>query len=254
MLNCRACLWRCIDALDTPVSVSASKSLLLRRNVTSAFAQGQQRSIRTAPPGSDNDSFDRPGRDEKPDAPLHNGVRSVAHTEYEPWRNSTQAASLRKKVRDGTTRQPKFRGDSNADTRNGEYMKNASGGGFRKDRNDSTDRSAYKPDGSKEAVEVTTQRKLGRRDPSMSSIDWNRRRKELQYLTDPLELATFVKKELMKDKATEMLQLVQMASHSMQAVVSWNHLIDYHLAKGRVSQAFKIYNDVGYYMSNLGLC
>ena len=254
MLNCRACLWRCIDALDTPVTVSASKSLLLHRNVTSAFAQGQQRSIRTAPPASDNDSFDRPGRDERPDAPLHNEVRSVAHTEYEPWRNSTQAASLRKKVRGSTTRPPKFRGDSNADTRNGGYMKIASGGQFRKDRNDITDGPTYKSDGSKKVAEVTSQRKLGRRDPSMSSIDWNRRRKELQYLSDPLELATFVKKELLKDKATEMLQLVQMASHSMQAVVSWNHLIDYHLAKGRVSQAFKIYNDVCYYMPTLSLC
>jgi hypothetical protein len=255
MLNCRVCLWRCIDALDTSVSVSASKSLLLRRNVTSAFAQGQQqRSIRTAPSRRDSNSFDRPGREDKTNAPLHNGVRSLAHTEDEPWKKSTQAASLGRRVRDGRTRQPRFGGDSTAETRNGGYVKIPSGGKFKKYGSDTTDGPASTPYGSREAVEVTPERKLGRRDPRMSSIDWNRRRKEMQYLSDPLELATFVKKELMKDKATEMLQLVQMASHSMQAVVSWNHLIDYHLAKGKVSQAFKIYNDVGFYMSTRGLC
>lgn len=87
-------------------------------------------------------------------------------------------------------------------------------------------------------------RKLGRRDPALPVKDWNRRRRELKHLTDPLELATFVQNELMKDKEEEMLQLVRMASHSMQCIVSWNHLIDYSLAKGKVSQAFKIYNEV----------
>lgn len=35
-----------------------------------------------------------------------------------------------------------------------------------------------------------------------------------------------------------------MASHSMQCIVSWNHIIDHYLAKGKVSAAFKIYNDM----------
>ena len=86
---------------------------------------------------------------------------------------------------------------------------------------------------------------MGKRDPSMSTSDWNRRKRELQYLKDPLDLANFVKKELAKDKSTEMLQLVRMASHSMQCIVSWNHIIDHLLAKEKVTEALKIYNEVG---------
>jgi hypothetical protein len=245
MLNCRACLWRCIDALDTSVSVSASLSLRLRRNVTSAFAQGQQRSIRTAPYGTDNNGTARPSSNVKPNAPLQDAVRNLAHTEEEPWRNSTQAASLRKKVRVAQTRRPVIRGDRRADTGNGAFAKTAREGVSKKTGIEIMEGSSYKSDAAKELAKDSRLRKLGRRDPSTSSKDWNRRRREMQHLADPLALATFVKKELMKDKDTEMLQLVQMASHSMQSVVSWNHLIDYHLAKGRVSQAFKIYNDVG---------
>lgn len=86
--------------------------------------------------------------------------------------------------------------------------------------------------------------KLGKRDPSVSVSDWERRKKELRHLQDPLELANFVRKELGKGKATEMLQLVRMASHSMQCIVSWNHVIDHYLAKERVNDALKVYNDV----------
>jgi hypothetical protein len=83
-----------------------------------------------------------------------------------------------------------------------------------------------------------------RHDPAVSTRDWRRRRRELQYLADPLELANFVKQELTKDKEEEMLQLVRMASRSMQCVVSWNHIIGHSLRKGRVSHALKIYNEV----------
>jgi pentatricopeptide repeat protein len=78
----------------------------------------------------------------------------------------------------------------------------------------------------------------------MSDADWNNRKRELRHLQDPLELATFVRQELQKGKAKEMLQLVRMASHSMQCVVSWNHIIDHHLAKERVNDALKVYNEV----------
>jgi pentatricopeptide repeat protein len=67
---------------------------------------------------------------------------------------------------------------------------------------------------------------------------------ELRHLQDPLELATFVRNELGKDRVEEMLQLTRMASHSMQCVVSWNHIIDHYLAKERVNDALKVYNDV----------
>ena len=86
--------------------------------------------------------------------------------------------------------------------------------------------------------------KLGRRDPSMSEKDWNRRRLELRYLQDPMDLAVFVAKELRKDKIKEMLQLVVMASQSMDCIVSWNHIIKYYLDQGRIANALKVYNDV----------
>ena len=78
----------------------------------------------------------------------------------------------------------------------------------------------------------------------MSDSDWDRRKRELQHLRDPLELAKFVRQELRKNKAEEMSQLVRMASHSMQCVVSWNHIIDHLLTKEEINKALKMYNDV----------
>lgn len=86
--------------------------------------------------------------------------------------------------------------------------------------------------------------KLGSRDPNVSDRDWNNRKRELRHLQDPLELAVFVKSELKKGKAAEMLQLVRMASHSMACIVSWNHIIDHYLANERIADAMKVYNDV----------
>jgi pentatricopeptide repeat protein len=86
---------------------------------------------------------------------------------------------------------------------------------------------------------------LGKRDSRIPTKEWNARRRELQYLKDPLEVAGFVKQELGKDRVSEMLQLVRMASHSMQCVVSWNHIIDYYAANERVSDALRVYNEVG---------
>lgn len=86
--------------------------------------------------------------------------------------------------------------------------------------------------------------KLGKRDTTMSETDWNRRKRELRFLQDPLDLAQFVQAELKKEKVEEMKQLVRMASHSMLCVVSWNHIIDHYLAKSKVGDAMKVYNDV----------
>ncbi|KAK3203110.1 hypothetical protein GRF29_112g239218 [Pseudopithomyces chartarum] len=84
---------------------------------------------------------------------------------------------------------------------------------------------------------------LGKRDPRMTQAEWDRRRKELMFLHDPLEVAAFVKQELAKGRTKEMLQLVCMASHSMQVIVSWNHIID-HMMKTNVNDAMKTYNDM----------
>ncbi|PVI06242.1 pentatricopeptide repeat protein-like protein [Periconia macrospinosa] len=85
---------------------------------------------------------------------------------------------------------------------------------------------------------------LGKRDPRIPAEEWNARKKELQWLKDPLEVAGFVKKELRKDKEKEMIQLVRMASHSMQCTVSWNHIIDHYMAQGKVSNAMKTFTEM----------
>lgn len=119
------------------------------------------------------------------------------------------------------------------------------------------DRALRRPVNKEEMREEVSSREmwLGKRDPRISQAEWDRRKRELQYLRDPLEVAAFVKQELAKGKAKEMLQLVRMASHSMQVVVSWNHIIDHFMKKSTVStndgmklhnvnEAMKTFNEV----------
>lgn len=69
-------------------------------------------------------------------------------------------------------------------------------------------------------------------------------RKELQYLKDPLVLADHVRQYLREDEFDKTLALVRAASKDVQCTVSWNHLIDYELSKGRMNAAIKTYNEV----------
>lgn len=68
--------------------------------------------------------------------------------------------------------------------------------------------------------------------------------KELRYLHDPLKLADHTINLLKKGDYHKALELVKMSSRNMSCTVSWNHLMDYEMYKGRVSNAIKIYNDV----------
>ncbi|KAF2016305.1 hypothetical protein BU24DRAFT_312340, partial [Aaosphaeria arxii CBS 175.79] len=190
MLNCRACLWRCIQALDT----SPSATQRLRRDAPSVLRHGQRRSFQT--PSNLIPEYARPARSVRYSGP-----------KTDSWSESPQAANIRMKARKSLTQR-------------------------RPPAQDSVAPAAFPP------------RKMGRRDPSVSTTDFNRRKKELQHLTDPLELANFVQKELAKGKDTEMLQLVRMASHSMQSTVAWNHIINHYLLNGRVSVALGVYNDM----------
>jgi hypothetical protein len=137
------------------------------------------------------------------------GLETDKIPEVDRWRRSTQAAGMKAKERKALTKPP----------------------------------AAAKQNAATHASASSETSK--RRDPAIPLADWNRRRRELQHLADPLELANFVKQELRKGKETEMLQLVRIASRSMQCVVSWNHIIKYTLDKGRVAQALKFYNEVG---------
>ena len=67
---------------------------------------------------------------------------------------------------------------------------------------------------------------------------------ELRWLKDPLKLAAKVVDLLRKDEFQKSLELVRVASKDIQCTVSWNHLVDYEMSKGRVTNASKIYNEV----------
>jgi hypothetical protein len=69
-------------------------------------------------------------------------------------------------------------------------------------------------------------------------------RKQLSYLKDPLKLADHVRKTLREDDFDGTLAIVRAASKDIQCVVSWNHLIDWQLSKGRINAAIKTYNEV----------
>lgn len=68
--------------------------------------------------------------------------------------------------------------------------------------------------------------------------------KELLYLPDPLKLANNTLNLLRQDDHVKALEVVRYASNKMSCTVSWNHIIDYNMSKGRVTPAIKTYNEV----------
>ena len=68
--------------------------------------------------------------------------------------------------------------------------------------------------------------------------------KELLYLPDPLKLAENTLNLLRQDEHIKALEIVRYASRKMPCTVSWNHIIDYDMSKGRVTPAMKTYNEV----------
>ena len=68
--------------------------------------------------------------------------------------------------------------------------------------------------------------------------------KELRYLGDPLKLAEHVHYTLRSNKPEKALDLCRLASKDGEIVVSWNHIVDWHMSKGKVDDAIKIYNEM----------
>lgn len=64
------------------------------------------------------------------------------------------------------------------------------------------------------------------------------------YANDPLKLAEYVRKALKGDDYDTALAVVRAASKGMSCTVSWNHLLDWQLSKGRMNAAMKTYNEV----------
>ncbi|KAK0670631.1 hypothetical protein QBC41DRAFT_317428 [Cercophora samala] len=69
-------------------------------------------------------------------------------------------------------------------------------------------------------------------------------KKHLQYLKDPLHIGNHVKKALTAGNWDEALMMARMASVDTKVEVSWNHLIDYQLEKGRLQAAIKTFNEM----------
>lgn len=69
-------------------------------------------------------------------------------------------------------------------------------------------------------------------------------KKELRYLQDPLKLAEHTMGLLRNSDDGNALKIIRMASKRSQCTVSWNHVIDYEMSKGRVQKAERVYNEV----------
>lgn len=67
---------------------------------------------------------------------------------------------------------------------------------------------------------------------------------EVRWLKDPLRLGDKTFKLLRKDQVEKALAIVRLVSNDIECTVSWNHLIDWHMSKGQVSEATKLYNEV----------
>lgn len=69
--------------------------------------------------------------------------------------------------------------------------------------------------------------------------------REIQYLRDPHRLASHVQRLLRHGEVQFAYDLVLVSQNAgLRNIVSWNHLLDYHMSKGMVSEALKYYNHV----------
>ena len=98
--------------------------------------------------------------------------------------------------------------------------------------------------GRRPRIEPTGGVRLRRRDRKLEHAMGNVLEKHPVYGNDPLKLAEFVRKALRGDDFDTAAAVVRAASKQIQCTVSWNHLIDWEMTKGRMNAALKIYNEV----------
>ncbi|KAL9065765.1 MAG: hypothetical protein Q9157_007363 [Trypethelium eluteriae] len=80
---------------------------------------------------------------------------------------------------------------------------------------------------------------------TLSQADQEQLRLELAYLKDPLKLSDRVWDLLHQDNVEKAMVLARMASSkNMQCVVSWNHIIDWMMSRGKANAAMKAYNEM----------
>lgn len=68
--------------------------------------------------------------------------------------------------------------------------------------------------------------------------------RELKYLADPLKLANRVRDMLRHGDHIKSTELVRQASREMACVVGWNHIIDHHMQRRAIKEAFSVYNEM----------
>ncbi|KAJ6786562.1 hypothetical protein PWT90_07320 [Aphanocladium album] len=68
--------------------------------------------------------------------------------------------------------------------------------------------------------------------------------KQMEYISDPWVLGKYIEDLLGKGKFDDAIMTVQMASKKMDAVVSWNQLIDHQLGKDKIKLAMGVFNDM----------
>ena len=69
-------------------------------------------------------------------------------------------------------------------------------------------------------------------------------RSELKYLPDRLKLANHIQHVLEHDAVDKALALVRLSSRALENAVSWNHIIDWHMKKGKTKAALEVYNEL----------
>lgn len=67
---------------------------------------------------------------------------------------------------------------------------------------------------------------------------------ELSWLCDMLKLSDHTLNLLQKDDFHKAYELLKLASKKYDCTISWNHLINYQMGKGRVANAINLFNDV----------
>lgn len=67
---------------------------------------------------------------------------------------------------------------------------------------------------------------------------------ELSWLWDMLKLSDHTLNLLQKDDFHKAYELLKLASKKHDCTISWNHLINYEMGKGRVASAINLFNDV----------
>jgi hypothetical protein len=85
---------------------------------------------------------------------------------------------------------------------------------------------------------------LRRKDYKLEMIMGNVLKKHPEYANDPLKLAEYTRKALRGDDFETAIAVVRAASKGIACTVSWNHLIDWQMTKGKMNAAIKTYNEV----------